>query len=187
MAGKKDNNYFEMFVRLTDYSCSAAKQFCGLLGGFDPAKMPEEMKKMHAIEHSADMEKHNMMKLLAKEFITPIEREDIFQLAQELDPPQGVHIPLAVAAVAVAHFPAGAEQPFRLIVPDIFLGNPHQRFHFVDLHPESSSFQPHHTPSIGRKVKPLRAFPKNSFRRFFVVFICFFQKLPPLPCPKSLP
>ena len=85
MAGKKDNNYFEMFVKLTDFSCSAAKQFCEMLGSFDPAKMPEDMKKMHTIEHSADMEKHNMMKLLAKEFITPIEREDIFQLAQELD------------------------------------------------------------------------------------------------------
>ena len=85
MAGKKDNNYFEMFVKLTDFSCSAAKQFCEMLGSFDPAKMPEDMKKMHTIEHSADMEKHNMIKLLAKEFITPIEREDIFQLAQELD------------------------------------------------------------------------------------------------------
>ncbi len=85
MAGKKGNDYFEMFVRLADFSCSAAKQLCGIIGRFDPEKMPEEMKSMHVIEHSADVEKHNMMKLLAREFITPIEREDIFLLAQELD------------------------------------------------------------------------------------------------------
>jgi len=40
---------------------------------------------MHKIEHEADIEKHNLMQKLAKEFITPIEREDIILLLQQID------------------------------------------------------------------------------------------------------
>lgn len=43
------------------------------------------MKEIHVIEHRADTEKHEMMKKLVREFITPIEREDIIELAQQID------------------------------------------------------------------------------------------------------
>ena len=43
------------------------------------------MIKMHDIEHSADIAKHDMMKHLLKEFLPPIDREDISELAQEID------------------------------------------------------------------------------------------------------
>ena len=37
------------------------------------------------MEHAADLVKHEMMSELARAFITPIEREDILELMQELD------------------------------------------------------------------------------------------------------
>ena len=37
------------------------------------------------IEHAADLEKHKLMEQLTKEFITPIEREDIILLFQQID------------------------------------------------------------------------------------------------------
>ena len=40
---------------------------------------------MHSIENSADTAKHQMIERLAHEFMTPIEREDIILLAQDLD------------------------------------------------------------------------------------------------------
>jgi len=40
---------------------------------------------MHNIEHAADLKKHDMMDKLLKEFITPIERGDIAELAHEID------------------------------------------------------------------------------------------------------
>ena len=43
------------------------------------------MEEMHKLENSADISKHEMMEKLAQEFITPIERDDIAHLAQELD------------------------------------------------------------------------------------------------------
>ncbi len=85
MAGKKGNDYFKMFVKLTDYACSAAQMLHDALLHFDAEQLPRRMEEMHKIEHSADVEKHDMMNRLVREFITPIEREDIIDLAQEID------------------------------------------------------------------------------------------------------
>ena len=41
--------------------------------------------KMHEIEHSADMKKHEMSEALAKAFVTPIDREDLDLLSKILD------------------------------------------------------------------------------------------------------
>jgi hypothetical protein len=40
---------------------------------------------MHEIEHKADLAKHDLMNNLVKEFLPPIEREDINTLSQEID------------------------------------------------------------------------------------------------------
>ena len=40
---------------------------------------------MHTVEHAADEKKHEMLHILAKAFITPIEREDIILLSQNID------------------------------------------------------------------------------------------------------
>lgn len=85
MFKKKDNNYYDMFVKLVGYCCSASEMLCQGLKNFDADKLPQMLDDMHAIEHKADLEKHEMMEKLAKEFITPIEREDIVSLAHEID------------------------------------------------------------------------------------------------------
>ena len=86
MAGKKEkNNYFEMLIAMTEFSCAAARNLDQVLRAFEPSKMPEQMDYLHGIEHSGDQEKHKMMKKLLKEFITPIDREDIISLAHEID------------------------------------------------------------------------------------------------------
>lgn len=85
MFKKKDNNYFDMFVNLVNYSCMASERLCQILENFDAEKLPDMLDEMHGIEHKADLEKHDMMEKLSKEFITPIEREDIMSLAHEID------------------------------------------------------------------------------------------------------
>lgn len=82
---KKRSEYYDTFVTLVEYSCSAAVFLHETLQNFSTADLGEKMKHIHQIEHEADTRKHNMMKKLAREFITPIEREDIIQLAQEID------------------------------------------------------------------------------------------------------
>lgn len=85
MANKKGNDYFEMLSELVDYSCSAANLLYDTLLNFDANEMKNKIEEMHKIEHTADVKKHDMMDKLLKEFITPIERGDIAELAHEID------------------------------------------------------------------------------------------------------
>ena len=85
MSKKNKVRYFEIFVEMSAASCSAAKFLHEILIEYDPEKLEVYIEKMHAIEHAGDKARHNMVKLLAKEFITPIEREDIMAMGDAID------------------------------------------------------------------------------------------------------
>jgi predicted phosphate transport protein (TIGR00153 family) len=78
-------NYFESFVNLSKYSLSSAEILNSILTEFDISTLPQKVKEMHEIEHNADNAKHDIMNHLVKEFLPPIEREDITSLSQEID------------------------------------------------------------------------------------------------------
>lgn len=82
---KKQHDYFETFQILVDYSAQAAESLYDSFKDFDPSTLNDRRDAMHEIEHKADEAKHIMMGKLAAEFVTPIEREDILQLANEID------------------------------------------------------------------------------------------------------
>ena len=82
---KKKSNYYEMFVAIAEDAIKAAQYLEKTVKDFNPAKTEKMAKSMHEIEHGADLKKHELMKTLADEFMTPIEREDIVTLAWELD------------------------------------------------------------------------------------------------------
>lgn len=85
MARKNEFDYFDSFVKLAQYSYDAAKMLDEILINFDVNVLEDKMKKMHNIEHSADIQSHEIIRRLAKEFLTPIEREDIVTLVREID------------------------------------------------------------------------------------------------------
>lgn len=85
MARKKDESYFDTFVELVSYSCKAATLLNDIMNNFDTESLPQKMEEMHAIEHSGDEARHKMIKRLVREFITPIEREDIMAMANTID------------------------------------------------------------------------------------------------------
>lgn len=85
MANKKDYNYFEKFVELVDYSCQCAEILHNTLVNFNTTDLDKKVVELHGIEHTADLALHEMMKHLAKEFIAPIEREDIITLSRRID------------------------------------------------------------------------------------------------------
>jgi len=85
MARKNEFNYFDGFVKLSEYSCDAAKMLDEILNDFNNDTLQEKMKHMHNIEHAADLEGHEITRKLVREFITPIEREDIVMLLHEID------------------------------------------------------------------------------------------------------
>lgn len=82
---KKNSPYYDDFITMANFSCRAAEYLQTVLQDFRPEALPERRQAMHEIEHAEDEIKHGMMKRLAKEFVTPIDREDIISLAHELD------------------------------------------------------------------------------------------------------
>ena len=85
MAKRTKNDYFQMIDELVGYSLDAARSLYKTLSDFDPSTLSEKTKELHQIEHSADVQKHVLMEKLLREFITPIESGDIFEIAQEID------------------------------------------------------------------------------------------------------
>jgi len=85
MSNKKQERYYDIFVEMSAFSNCAALYLREILSDFDPDKLSENMEKMHTIEHDGDMSRHTMTKMLAKEFITPIEREDIMAMSDTID------------------------------------------------------------------------------------------------------
>ncbi|MGI6728556.1 MAG: DUF47 domain-containing protein [Anaerovoracaceae bacterium] len=82
---RRDEYYYNTFVNLVDHSCQAARLLIDTMTDYHPEDLIKKMDEMHQIEHDCDLEKHAMMKKLAKEFITPIEREDIMLMAHQID------------------------------------------------------------------------------------------------------
>lgn len=85
MAKKTDDFFFQNFVECADFSLQAAKMLKDSLIHFNPASIKELIDPLHNVEHAADMKKHEMKAALVKAFITPIEREDIMMLSQDID------------------------------------------------------------------------------------------------------
>jgi len=86
MENKKSKySYFEAFADLSKYSYNLAVSLHETLTKFEYEKIEEKVKAAHHIEHSADLAKHEIMNRLVKEFLPPIEREDITALTQEID------------------------------------------------------------------------------------------------------
>ena len=85
MAGKRGFNYFKAFVDLSLGSLKAVDLLVSTLQNFEGIEIEEKVKDMHKIEHESDHERHTIMNRLAKEFLPPIEREDIMSLADNID------------------------------------------------------------------------------------------------------
>jgi len=85
MAQKHGNNYFDMFLDLHEYCAKASKALNESLTHFSPDSMEDSLTNLHKIEHSADLAGHEVKAKLAKEFITPLEREDILRTVCMID------------------------------------------------------------------------------------------------------
>lgn len=80
---KKEEIFFDMFVETAEKSCKAARMLDELMNNYVNVK--EKIGQIEAVEHECDQCVHNIMEQLNKSFITPIDREDINQIAKELD------------------------------------------------------------------------------------------------------
>ncbi len=82
---KGDKFYFENFSECATLAKSAATYLVECLENYDADKIEEMLANMHTFEHNADIKKHEMNETLAKAFVTPVDREDLDMLSQQLD------------------------------------------------------------------------------------------------------
>ena len=82
---KKSFDYFEALVNMSLYALEEAKLLKDILSDFKPEALEEQRARMHELEHRCDMEKHEMTTALVKEFLPPIERDDLFRLSHVTD------------------------------------------------------------------------------------------------------
>ena len=79
----KEQQFFGLFERLAEHLLQAGTLLHELVS--DVHKIGEKAKQLERVEHDADQVTHEIMAKLNSTFITPIDREDIHQLATALD------------------------------------------------------------------------------------------------------
>jgi uncharacterized protein Yka (UPF0111/DUF47 family) len=85
MARKGENEYFTLFVKMSEVALRTHKMLTEILTDFEPDKLSEQLERLHELESEGDRHTHELMKRVAKDFVTPIERDDIIALGRELD------------------------------------------------------------------------------------------------------
>ena len=82
---KRSNFFYDSFVEQINYAVKAMSILKEGLLNFDGIDTLTLKNNVHEVEHNADIMKHQLEEKLAKEFITPIDREDIFVLYDNID------------------------------------------------------------------------------------------------------
>ena len=82
---KSDKFYYENFAACTALAKKAATYLVECLENYDPDKLEDMLVEMHTYEHGADIKKHEMNEALAKAFVTPVDREDLDMMSQQID------------------------------------------------------------------------------------------------------
>ncbi len=82
---KEHINYFEEFKKVTEIIVASAKIVEETLANYSSENVVEKGAKLHALENSSDRIVHHIRSELIKDFLPPIEREDIATLSHKLD------------------------------------------------------------------------------------------------------
>lgn len=85
MSKKENYNYFDEFIKLSDYIVESAEILKDVLLNYNVEKLDEKTIEVHKLENEADMIIHNMRNYLIKDFLPPIDREDIAKIGHKLD------------------------------------------------------------------------------------------------------
>lgn len=82
---KKDNLYFQNFAECADMACDMATKLDDFLTHYGTEKLEKGAEEIHAIEHRADEKKHEMYSELVRAFVTPIDRDELIDISQNID------------------------------------------------------------------------------------------------------
>ena len=79
----KDQEFFSLFNELSNHLLTSARLLRELFD--DSTRLNEKIRAIKEVEHKADQLTHEVNKRIDASFVTPIDREDIHELATRLD------------------------------------------------------------------------------------------------------
>lgn len=82
---RNKNDYFKLIKEQVEYCMQASDLLMEISCNYSASNIPQQKEKMHSIENKADELQHDIITGLSKEFITPIDQEDILRLVQIID------------------------------------------------------------------------------------------------------
>ncbi|MFT4006885.1 MAG: DUF47 family protein [Lacrimispora sp.] len=85
MARRSGGEYFSLFVDMAEVALKTQKMLTEILTDFNPDNLTDQLEELHGLESEGDRHTHELMKRVVKDFVTPIERDDIIALGRELD------------------------------------------------------------------------------------------------------
>lgn len=82
----KDDKFFGHFERAVENLLNAARIFKELMtNSISPQERAQKIRKIEELEHKGDEVTHQIYNDLSSTFVTPLDREDIHQIASKLD------------------------------------------------------------------------------------------------------
>jgi len=80
----RDNSFFDLFAASAAHLVTGSNLLSEMLGADRPGRK-EIGKRIAEVEHLADEATHSIMRRLNQTFVTPFDRDDIYNLASNLD------------------------------------------------------------------------------------------------------
>lgn len=82
---KEEFNYFNKFIESASYAKEIVASLNEIINNFNIVDIETNSKKIHEIENKADKNLHELKDYLLRDFLPPIEREDILSIAHKID------------------------------------------------------------------------------------------------------
>lgn len=85
MIRKEKFDYYSKFIEMNDYILKSVDILKNTVSNFDVTKLENNIYKVHELEKKADRVVHAIRNNLIKDFLPPIDREDIVIISKRLD------------------------------------------------------------------------------------------------------
>ncbi|MDI6784298.1 MAG: DUF47 family protein [bacterium] len=81
----KEEKFFDMFQAQIDHVVKSAKLLLEFLENYEQMDVEVKANEIRRMEHDGDILTHDILRKLNQTFVTPIDREDIHELATRMD------------------------------------------------------------------------------------------------------
>lgn len=80
---KKEDEFFQLLIEFSGKIVKAGETFNDLIHNFN--NVEEKVAEMKVLETECDMQEHKILNALHASFVTPFDREDIYEITREMD------------------------------------------------------------------------------------------------------